>query len=138
MRRVFKTKAFTRSIKKSGLTDQALCDAVSEMERGLIDADLGGWVVKKRVALPGRGKSGGARTLLATNRTDRWFFVYGFKKNDKANVTEQELEALKMLAKDLLAFSPDQLDEAGKAGELKEICDERADTGEEPNSGKRP
>ncbi len=58
-----------------------MCKAVSEMERGLVDADLGGGVVKKRVALPGRGKRGGARTLVATNRGDRWFFVYGFEKS---------------------------------------------------------
>lgn len=69
MRRVFTTKGFQRQVKKSGLTDEALCEAVAEMERGLIDADLGGGVVKKRVALSGRGKSGGARTLLCNCST---------------------------------------------------------------------
>jgi len=126
MRRVLKTKAFQSQVKKTGLTDEALCKAVAEMERGLIDADLGGGVVKKRVALPGRGKSGGARTLLATNRATRWIFVFGFKKNDRANVSPAELEALRMLARDLLALGDAQLQQAIASGELKEICHEQA------------
>ena len=110
MRGVFKTRRFNRWMRKTELTDQALCDAVSEMERGLIDADLGGGVVKKRVALPGRGKSGGARMLVATNNGNRWFFVFGFEKNDRANVSGKELEALQAIAADLLKLSPAQLD----------------------------
>ncbi len=70
-------------MRKTELSDPVLCAAVEEMERGLIDADLGGGVVKKRVALPGRGKSGGARTLVATNKGNRWFFVFGFEKNER-------------------------------------------------------
>jgi hypothetical protein len=65
----------------------ALCLAATEMSNGLIDADMGGGVRKKRVAMPGRGKSRSARTLLATNRARRWFFVFGFEKNERANVT---------------------------------------------------
>lgn len=57
------------------LADDALIQAVSEMAQGLVDADLGGHVVKKRVALPGRGKRRGARTIVATNLGDRWFFL---------------------------------------------------------------
>lgn len=67
-------------MRKTDLTDQALCQAVTEMSQGLIDADLGGGVVKKRVGLAGRGKRGGIRTLIATNKGSRWFFVYGFEK----------------------------------------------------------
>ena len=78
MRRVFKTRYFARWVRKTDLTDNSLCKAVSEMAAGLVDADLGGGVVKKRVALPGRGKSGGARTLVATNRGSRWFFRVRF------------------------------------------------------------
>jgi hypothetical protein len=66
MNRVFKTRHFARWMRKTPVSDEALCRAVQEMVRGLLDADLGGDVVKKRVALPGRGKSGGARTLVAT------------------------------------------------------------------------
>ncbi len=75
-------------MRKTALTEEALCLAISEMENGLIDADLGGGVIKKRVPLPGRGKSGGARILLATNRGSLWFFVFGFEKNERASATE--------------------------------------------------
>ena len=71
MKRVFKTRQFARWARKGRLADDALCVAVPEMAKGLIDADLGGGVVKKRVALPGRGKSAGSRTLVATNKADR-------------------------------------------------------------------
>ena len=122
MRRVFKTRSFARWLKKSELSDSALCTAVEEMVRGLVDADLGGDVLKKRVALPGRGKRGGVRTLVATRRADRWFFVFGFEKNERANVNASELEALQTLAGELLALSNAQLDIAVSDGTLQEIC----------------
>jgi len=68
LKRVFKTRHFGRWVRKAGLSDQALCQAVEEMAGGLIDADLGGGGVKKRVGIAGRGKRGGARTLVATNK----------------------------------------------------------------------
>ena len=71
MKRVFKTRYFTRWMRKTSLSNEALCKSVAEMERGLIDADLGGGMFKKRVALPGRGKSGSTCTLVATNKSDR-------------------------------------------------------------------
>jgi hypothetical protein len=111
-------------MRKTELTDPALCAAVSEMARGLIDADLGGGVIKKRVALPGRGKSGGARTLVATNKGNRWFFVFGFEKNERSNVTSKELEALQKIAADVLRVTPAELDVLVESGELQEICDE--------------
>ncbi len=124
MRRSFKTRYFSRWMRKSGLTDSALCSAVAEMAEGLIDADLGGGIVKKRVGLAGRGKRGGARTLVATNKGTRWFFLYGFEKNDRANITDDELEALKEIAEQLLARTGKQLDEAVQDGSLQEICHE--------------
>ncbi|WP_369806209.1 type II toxin-antitoxin system RelE/ParE family toxin [Stutzerimonas balearica] len=42
MNRVFKTRHFSRWMRKTELTDEALCGAVREMAQGLIDADLGG------------------------------------------------------------------------------------------------
>ena len=94
------------------------------MVGGLVDADLGGDVLKKRVALPGRGKRGGARTLVATRRASRWFFVFGFEKNEKANVSRTELEALQWLAKQLLDLTGRQLEVAVQDGSLQEICHE--------------
>ncbi|MEB3328179.1 MAG: type II toxin-antitoxin system RelE/ParE family toxin [Candidatus Sericytochromatia bacterium] len=122
MRRVFKVREFDRWMRKTDLTDEALCAAVVEMAAGLIDADLGGGVFKKRLALPGRGKSSGVRTLLATNQGNRWFFVYGFEKAERSNITEKELVALKLLAADLLARTSAQLDALVGRLALKEIC----------------
>lgn len=124
MRRVFKTRPFSRWMRKCGLTQEALCLAISEMERGLIDAELGGCVVKKRIPLPGRGKSSGTRTLLATNKGSLWFFMFGFEKNVRANVSPSELEALKMLAADLLKLSSAELDGLVESKALEEICHE--------------
>lgn len=122
MKRVFKTRHFSRWMRKTALTETALCKAVAEMKQGLIDADLGGGVVKKRVPLPGRGKSGGARTLVATNRGDRWFFVFGFEKNERANIAAGELEALQAIAADLLKLAAKELDEQVETDALQEIC----------------
>jgi hypothetical protein len=122
LRRVFKTRHFVRWMRKSALSDNDLCRAVAEMESGLVDADLGGAILKKRVALPGRGKSGGARVLLATNREETWFFVFGFEKNERASVSAAELDALQSLADDLLALSSKQLDAHVASGALQEIC----------------
>jgi hypothetical protein len=122
MRRVFKTRHFSRWVRKSNLTDAVLCAAVNEMLAGLIDADLGGDVVKKRVALPGRGKRGSARTLVATRKGNRWFYVFGFEKSERANVTPNELEALQALASTLLEMDSVQLNTAVEDGTLQEIC----------------
>ena len=134
MRRIFKTRYFNRWLRKTELTDESLCKAVSEMERGLVDADLGGGVVKKRVALPGRGKRGGARTLVITNRGDRWFFVYGFEKSVRANILAEDLEGLREIAKQLLDRTSAQLDQAVGDGSLQEICYDEKTQGQEPHS----
>jgi hypothetical protein len=115
------TKAFAKWANSEGLDDVALASAVEEMEQGLIDARLGGDVVKKRVALPGRGKRGGARTLVVFRRGDRAFFVFGFAKNERANVSKDELKALKLLAKELLSYPVVSLTRAVQSGELIEI-----------------
>lgn len=124
MRRVFKTRYFNRWMRKTELCDSALCQAVAEMAQGLIDADLDGGIVKKRVGLAGRGKRGGARTLVATNKGSRCSFVYGFEKNDRANIADDELEAVRDIAAVLLVRTGRQLDEAIEDGSLQEICHE--------------
>ena len=106
------------------MRDEALCTAVREMEQGLIDADLGGGLFKKRVALPGRGKSGGARTLIASNRDDRYFFVFGFEKNEKANIDAVELKFLKTYAGQLLSLSGIEVTSYLADGSFQEICHE--------------
>lgn len=118
---VFKTKHFSRWMRKTELTDKALCKAVKEMSNGLIDADLSGGIVKKRVGVAGKGKRGGVRTIVATNRGNRWFFVYGVEKNTRSNITTKEKEALQYLAEDLLGLSTEQLKAAVEDKYLEEI-----------------
>jgi len=117
----FKIKTFAKWASGEGLSDDALASAVAEMEKGLIDAKLGGQVVKKRVALPGRGKRGSTRTLVAFRQGNKAFFIYGFAKNERANISDKELRALKMLAKELMNYKAAALTKAMKAGELIEI-----------------
>lgn len=124
MRRVFLTRTFARWMRKAGLSNDAICGAVSEMSQGLIDADLGGNVVKKRIGLPGQGKRGGARTIVATKMADRWFFLYGFGKNERANIDKDELKVLQEVAKELLELNDRQLAVALSAGEIMEVCND--------------
>jgi len=118
---VYKTRWFDRWARKEGLTTPSLCTAVREMTAGLYDADLGGGLLKKRIARPGHGKSGGFRTLVATNRGNRWFFVFGFSKNERSNIDRDEEDALKKLAAHLLLLTPPALAKAQNAGELMEV-----------------
>lgn len=124
----YKTRSFTRWAKKVGLSDKALYGAWQEIIKGLIDADLGGGIIKKRVALPGRGKSGSTRTLIATNKNDCWIFLLGFEKNERANISGEELEALQLLASDLLALSSKQISISIQDGALAEIADGKQKT----------
>ena len=92
--------------------------------QGLVEADLGGGLVKKRIGRPGQGKSGGYRTLVATIKGSRWVFVFGFPKSERSNIDKDETEALKKLAEHLLTLTPQALVKAETAGELIEVdCD---------------
>lgn len=122
---VYKTRNFTRWALKVGLSDNTLIKAFQEMQVGLFDANLGGGIIKKRVALPGRGKRGSTRTLLVTNLEDRWIYVFGFEKNDRDNISAKELEALRILAGDLLRLSTKQIGDAIKNGSLVEVYNEK-------------
>ena len=119
----FKTKWFHRWASKENLNDQVLRQALDELLGGLVDAELGGHVYKKRVALPGRGKRGGARTLVALRKTHHAFFIYGFAKNERDNIDARELEALRRLAGELLRYNSRQLHQALEHGELIEVQD---------------
>jgi hypothetical protein len=122
--KVHKTRWFVRWARKQGLNDLSLCTAVREMTEGLYEADLGGGLLKKRIARPGQGKRGSFRTLIATNKGNRWIFVYGFSKNERSNIAKDEEEALKRLASELLSLTPQAIEKAKSAGELMEVnCD---------------
>lgn len=120
---IYKSKAFHKWAVKEGLKDIALQLAAQEMEQGLVDADLGGHIVKKRIAIEGRGKRGGVRTLLAYQSGSKAFFIYGFAKNAKSNIKADELRALKAYAVTLLSYSDQGLRKAVKAGALIEVTD---------------
>ena len=116
-----KTRWFDRWARKQNLSTRSLCEAVREMEAGLYEANLGGGLLKKRIARPGQGKSGGFRTLVAMNKGNKWFFVFGFSKNVRSNIDKDEEESLKKLASHLLSLSPLALVTAQCAGELMEV-----------------
>jgi hypothetical protein len=116
--RVLKNRGFARTARKQGLTDQTLCLAVAEIESGLIDARLGGGLLKKRIAKGSRGKSGGFRTIVAYRRHDRLVFLYVFGKNERDNITEQERSALAELDDEYMHFDAEQLDRLAPRGHL--------------------
>lgn len=118
---VYKTRWFSRWAHKQKLDNRSICAAVMEMSSGLYDADLGGGLVKKRVARSGQGKSGGFRTLIATNKEDRWVFVYGFAKSERSNIDKDEAEALKKLAGSLLSLTQKEIEQAKDNNELMEV-----------------
>jgi len=120
----FKTKWFAKWASSQRINDKALSAAVAEMEQGLVDAQLGGQVVKKRVALSGKGKRGSARTLLAFRQGDKAFFIYGFAKKERGNIGVKDLKALKLLAREMLSYTNPALTKAIKAGELIEVKDD--------------
>ena len=113
---VLKRRDFARWQAGEKLPDATLCKAVQEMESGLIDADLGGFLYKKRVARPGGGKSGGYRTLLSARFGSRYVFLYGFPKSDKANITQDEKKALQFAGKVFLELSAEALSKALQSG----------------------
>lgn len=121
MARILKRKDFARWQHNEKLPDAALCKAVQEMDSGLIDADLGGHLYKKRVARAGGGKRGAYRTLLSARIGDRYVFLCGFSKSDKANITTQEKRALQFAGKLFLELSAQALSTALTSGVLLEI-----------------
>jgi len=127
---IYKTRWFDRRARKERLSTRTLSEAVGEMKAGLYEADLGGGLLKKRSARPGQGKSGGFRTLVATNKGNKWFFVFGFPKNVRSNIDKDEEVALKKLASHLLSLSATALITAQRAGELMEVkCDAQDEIG---------
>jgi len=119
--RVFKTKPFARFASREGITDEELCEAVHQAERGLIDADLGGGVIKQRLAREGQGKSGAFRSILLFRRGSKAFFVYGFAKSDRDNIRRDELKAFRKLAGEMLALDDKALAAATRNGTIMEI-----------------
>ena len=122
--RVFKTKDFARYSRRERITDMALCEVIARVERGLIDADLGGGLVKQRVPRKGQGRSGGFRTLIAYRSLERSVFMHGFAKSDRDNISDSPLDVLRLAAKQALEAEEEIVRSLLEAGEWKEIdCD---------------
>jgi len=128
---IYKTKVFSRWANSEGLSDENLLTAVTELCNGQFEASLGGNLYKKRVALAGRGKSGGARTLIACRVGDRAFFMFGFKKSERDNIDHQELKFLKQIAKEQMAASSVIMEAAIAAGELTRITISEKEDGQQ-------
>ena len=116
-----KTKWFMRFAKNNDIPDRRLRDAVEEVARGIIDADLGGGLVKKRIARDAAGKSGGYRTIIAYRKGGKAFFIFGFPKNEMDNIDGKDLAALKDAARQYEMLTEEQISRAVAAGRLKEI-----------------
>ena len=124
--RVFTSKRFAKFARKERISDVRLCEAVKNAEQGQIDADYGGGVIKQRIARQGEGKSGGYRSIILFRRGERSFFVYGFAKNEQANIDTSDERDFKELAKVLLAASEDDLKKLVEQGEFVEVtCHEQ-------------
>ena len=119
--RIFKNAWFGRFVRKEKISADSLWDAVERAERGLIDADLGGGVIKQRIARPGAGKSKGYRTIVIFRKGDKAFFVYGFPKSELGNIADDELEQFKNAAKSILALSEDQIRQLVERGQFEEV-----------------
>ena len=122
--RIFKNAWFERFARKQKLEDAALRDAIQRAEQGLIDADLGGGLIKQRVARPGQGKSGGYRTIILYRQTHRAFFVYGFAKSNQGNISDDEKAAFKKAAQYILDLSEEHLAEMIQKGHFAEVEDD--------------
>lgn len=123
--RVFKNKWFVRFARKQRIEDKALCEAVARAEKGLIDADLGGGVIKQRIGRPGEGKSHGFRSFVLFRSGKRAFFVYGFAKSDRDDIGPDELRTFRELAGEMLGYDEAALARALRSGAIIEVNDEQ-------------
>lgn len=121
---IYKTATFNKWQKKSSIGDSSLIKAINEIEAGLVDANLGGGVFKKRVARQGFGKSGSFRTILASNYNGLWVFILGFAKNERDNIDNQELLTIQEYAKFLMSLAKLQIDKLIENKELYEVKNE--------------
>ena len=118
---IFKIKKFARFAKKAGISDADLVEAARRAERGLIDADLGGGVIKQRIARRGEGRSGGFRTIILIKRGKLAFFVFGFAKKDADNLPDHHLDYAKAFAKAVFKFDAAQLKQMVDTGNATEV-----------------
>ncbi len=125
--RIFKTKWLARFARREGIDDESLRAAIERAEQGLIDADLGGGLIKQRVARPGRGRSGGYRMIVGYRVKDRAVFLLGFAKNERENIEDNELLSLRETAERWLAADAARIQRELELGNLQEINHDEED-----------
>jgi hypothetical protein len=118
---IYKLKTFARYARDEAIADDSLAEAVERAEKGLVDADLGGNLIKQRVARRGQGKSGGYRVLIAFRSPGFWMFLYGFAKRDRDNLDAKELKIIRQLADTWLTAGPEAIARASREGRLIEV-----------------
>lgn len=122
--RIYKTKWLARFARREGIADASMRAAVERAEQGSVDTDLGGGLIKMRVGRAGKGRSGGYRLIVAYRAQSRAVFLYGFAKNERENVTPNELEDLRELGRNWLRASQEAITRALDEGMLQEVNDE--------------
>lgn len=125
--RIYKNRWFAKFAGREGISDATLVAAIDLANRGLIDADLGGGLIKQRVAREGGGKSGGYRTLVFFRHEELAMFAFGFAKSDKANLNAAELRVYKQAAKIVLELTQAQIDTEVREERLFEVNDDAQD-----------
>ena len=119
--RIFKLKAFARFQRRERIADRSLVKAIDDAETGIIDAELGGGIIKQRVARPGQGKSGGFRTVIAYRQGVRAVFLFGFAKSERANLDDEELAYWRQIGRDYLALNDKVVAAAIAAEDISEV-----------------
>ncbi len=118
--RIFKTRTLAKFIRQHSIGDASLVEAIERAKRGLIDAELGGRIIKQRVARPGQGKRGGFRMLIGFG-SDRAVYLFAFAKNERENISNSELLTLREIAASLLRASKEEINKALNDGTLIEV-----------------
>lgn len=126
--RIYKTKWVGRFTRRERIRDGDLAEAARRAGRGLIDADLGGGIIKQRVARAGQGRSGGYRMLLAYREGHRAVFLYGFAKSERENIGDDELQTLREIGAAWLAADAQRIARAIKENALQEVANDDKDT----------
>jgi hypothetical protein len=121
--RIFKNRWFAKFARREAITDTALREAIDRANAGLVDADLGSGLIKQRVARAGQGRSGGYRTIIVFRAGERAVFLFGFAKNNRANLNAEELAAYRNAAKVILGLTQQEVNIEVAAGRLTEVQD---------------
>ena len=121
---VYAIKGFERFRRKERISNDVLLRAIERAASGLIDADLGGGLIKQRVARPGQGKRGGYRTIIAFRAGQRAVFLFGFAKNARDNIALDDLALWRLIGADLLKAGDEAIRTAIDDNELTEVNDE--------------